>query len=200
MRTYLLPAFVTVLFFFAGCADQSGAKQEMDYEETKRMVIDILQTDEGKKALRDLFQDEKMKQQLVMESDVVQSALTETLASEDGIKMWEKWFDDPAFVETYMKATDDQQKKLFQSLIHDATFQKDLIQLMQDPELTKQTMNLLKSQQFKAHLEETIQETLDTPLFRAKMEKELLKAAEKKKEEEGEKDDQKDEEQQENEG
>lgn len=184
MRTYLLPGFIAFLFLFTGCADQSGAKQELDYDETKRMVIDILQTDDGKKALRDIFQEKKMKQQLVLESDVVESALMKSLVSEEGMKMWEKWFDDPEFVEIYMKATKDQQKKLFQSLIHDASFQKDLIQLMQDPELTKQTLHLLKSQQFKSHLEETIQDTLNTPLFRAKLEKVLLEAADKKKQEE----------------
>ena len=38
-------------------------------------------------------------------------------------------------------------------------------------------LSLMKSQQFRAHLEETIIQTFETPLFKAKIQEILLKAA-----------------------
>ena len=52
------------------------------------------------------------------------------------------------------------------------------VPLMQNPEVTDQILSVLKGQQFRAHLEETIQQTLETPTFQAKMQDILLKAAE----------------------
>src|SRR5699024_8991784 len=72
--------------------------------------------------------------------------------------------------------------KLYKNLMNDAAFQKQFLTLLQNPEITEQNLKLMKSQQFREHLEETIQETIDTPLFQAKIEKILLKAADKKKE------------------
>lgn len=169
----------------AGCGNGT-AKQDIDYEQTKQMIVDVLQTDEGKKALQDVISDDKMKQHLVIEADVVKTTLTETLSSEKGKEMWKKLFQDPTFVEGFNKSIAEEQKKLFKSLMNDAEFQKQMLELMQDPEMTKETIKALKSQQFRAHLEETIQQTLNNPLYQAKIQELLLKAAEKQKKDGGE--------------
>ncbi|KHF28870.1 Spore germination protein GerD precursor [Anoxybacillus sp. BCO1] len=39
------------------------------------MVVDILKTDEGKKAIQEVMSDEKVKQQLVMDQEVVKKRL-----------------------------------------------------------------------------------------------------------------------------
>ncbi len=184
MRTYVIVSLLMATLLTTGCGANQSAKQEQDYEQTKKMVVDIVQTDDGKKALQEVLKDEKMKKELVMDSDTVKKAVMDTIVSDDAAEMWKKLFEDPMFVETFIKATEEQQKKLFTSLMSDAAFQKKMIELMQNPELEQQTLTLLKGQQFKEHLEKSIEETLDTPLFRAKMEKELLKAAEKKKQSE----------------
>lgn len=177
-RIYFLVWVWGGVFLVAGCAN-GMAKQELDYEQTKQMIVDVLQTDEGKKALQDVISDEKMKQHLIMEADLVKTTLTETLASEKGREMWKKLFQDPTFVEGFNKSIAEEQKKMFKTLMHDAEFQKQMLELLQDPEMTKETLKALKSQQFRAHLEETIQQTLDSPLYQAKIQEILLKAAEK---------------------
>src|SRR5690625_6484834 len=91
MRAYLLLLFDAIIGL-TGCSEQNSAK-ELDYEQTKNMVVDILQTDEGKKALQEIITDEKMKHHLVMESDVVKKSITDTLASEEGTEMWKKLLD-----------------------------------------------------------------------------------------------------------
>jgi len=53
-----------------------------------------------------------------------------------------------------------------------------MIELLQDPKMDEQMVTVLKSQDFRSHLEKTIQETLETPTFQAKIQEILLKAAE----------------------
>lgn len=154
-----------------GCANQP--KAELDYEQTKQMMIDVLQTDEGKKVLSDIISDDKLKQQLIIESDIVKETLSDTLTSKEGKDMWKSLFSDPKFIESFHSSIADEQKKLFKQLMNDAEFQKKMLDLLQDPEMNKQTIKLLKSQQFRKHLENTIIETIDNPLFKSKLEKSM---------------------------
>lgn len=167
------------IFIISACTGAAQSSKEGNYDTTKKMVVDIMQTDEGKKAFIELMADEKMKKELVIDSDVVKKSINDALASEKGKEMWAKLFKDPTFVEGFAKSMADEQKKLVKSLMNDAEFQKQLLELMHDPEMTKQMIQAMKSQKFRAHLEETIQHTLDSPLFQAKMTEVLLKAAEK---------------------
>lgn len=195
-RIYLLS--FCLIFVLAGCLNESSSKKELDYDQTKKMVVDILQTDEGKKVLREIITDDKMKQHLIMDSDTVQQSMTKILDTKASTSMWQRLFEDPEFVKTYQESMEDEQKELFKSLMYDATFQKQLLDVLQNPEMTNQTLAVLKSQQFRKHLEETIQETLETPLFQSKIQHLLLEAAEKT-QEENEKEDNKEEEKEEKE-
>lgn len=180
---HFLTAIISFSFLLAGCGGEGSAGKEQDYEQTKQMVVDILKTSEGQKALQETLQQEEMKQQLVLASDTVKEAITEAFQSDAGIEMWKKLFEDPEFVKTFAASMSEEQKELFKGLMHDADFQKKLLELLQNPELAEQTLTLLKSQQFREHLEKTIQETLDSPLYKAKIEDILIKAAEKKQKE-----------------
>lgn len=182
-RLYLLP-FILIIFI-ASCGNNQEATRDSDYEQTKNMVVDILRTDEGKKALQEIISDDKMKQHLIIESDVVKEAITEALVSEQGAEMWKKLFEDPSFVESFNKSIAEEQQKLFKHLMNDSEFQKQMLELMQNPEIANQTLSLLKSQQFRAHLEETIQQTIENPIYQAKIQEILLKAAEKQQQSEG---------------
>lgn len=50
-RTFLLLVFSYVLTL-AGCAQQEKIPAQPDYDQTKKMVVDILKTDEGKKQFK----------------------------------------------------------------------------------------------------------------------------------------------------
>src|SRR5699024_319613 len=62
-----------------------------------------------------------------------------------------------------------------------------MLDLLQNPEITNQMLIVLKGQQFREHLEKTIQETIETPLFQSKIQHLLLEAAEKQQSEEDKK-------------
>lgn len=172
----LISSFILIA---SACTEDVKSGKETDYDATKKMVVDILQTEDGKKALKELMTDEEMKKELIIDSDIVKNTIDQTLISEKGQEMWSKLFEDPTFVENFAKSISEEQKKLMKGLMNDAEFQKQMLELLQDPEMNKQMLGLMKSQEFRSHLEETIQQTLETPLFQAKITEILLKAAEK---------------------
>src|SRR5690625_7843896 len=91
--------------------------------------------------------------------------------------MWASFFEDPTFVENFAESMSDEQKKLIKSLMNDADYQKQMLELLQNPEITQQILSVMKGQQFRQHLEETVEQTLETPLFQSKITETLLKAA-----------------------
>lgn len=153
----------------------SGSNEyNADYEETKKMVVDILQTDDGKKAIQKMMQEDDMKRQLVIDSDIVQASIKDTFTSHASKEMWKKLFNDTEFAATFAEVMAEEQKELFKKLMNDATFQKSMLELLQNPEISNQTLSILKGQQFREHLETAIEETLNAPLFQLKVKEWLL--------------------------
>ncbi|GIO28733.1 spore germination lipoprotein GerD [Ornithinibacillus bavariensis] len=177
-RVQFLLIFSILLLMISACSGGEAAIKDTDYDATKKMVVDILQTEDGKKALREILADEKMQEKLVIDSSTVKSAIDETLNSEKSKDMWKKLFEDPKFVETYYKSVEEDQKNLMKSLMNDSEYQKQMMDLLKNPEMEDQVLQVLKSQQFRKHLEDTIRQTLESPLFLAKVQEALLKAVE----------------------
>ncbi|RYG72821.1 spore gernimation protein GerD [Lentibacillus lipolyticus] len=180
LRMILGALFLILVTIISGCGGQDAAGEKADYDTTKKMVVDILQTEDGKKALKDILSDEKLKQQLVMDSEEVKKAINNVLTSDKAKDMWKKLFEDPKFVKAYAESMSKQHKKLMKELMNDSEFKQQMIDLLKDPQVTDQMLSVMKSQKFSKHLEETIQKTLETPLFQEKITKILLKAAEEK--------------------
>ncbi|MCA1012788.1 spore germination lipoprotein GerD [Halobacillus halophilus] len=173
---------VIILVFLAACnGSSSGASQQADYDTTKKMIVDILKTDEGKKALTEVLSDEKMQQSMTLESEVVAQSVSETLVSEKGKEFWSKLFADPSFVQGFSKTLEEQEKDLMKGLMKDPEYQKLLIEIYKNPEMMEQMVTVMQGQKFREHLEKTIQETLNSPVVQAKMSETMLKAAEKMK-------------------
>lgn len=163
---------------FSGCAPQEESGGQIDYEETKKMVVDILKTDDGKKALQEVMKDEEMKQVLVMDQKIITETIQSTLTSDKGTKFWQKVFEDPKFVESFATSLQEEHEKVIKSLMKDPEYQKLLIGIFQDPEMQKTMQTSIKSQEFRKHLQDVILETLSSPLYKVKIQETLLKAAE----------------------
>ena len=171
----LLPFLL--IFFVMGCA-QNEASNHMDYEQTKKMVVDILKTDEGKKAIKELMTDEKMKEQLVMDNGIVTDTIEKTLTSDKGKEFWKKSFEDPKFAESIAKSMQKENKQLLKDLMKDPEYKGMMVEVLQDPELEKEVTKILKSKKYSEHLQTVITDTFESPLFKAKIQDILLKAAE----------------------
>ncbi|WP_223703179.1 spore germination lipoprotein GerD [Sutcliffiella deserti] len=176
MKNYLLP-FLLICFLLSGCAQGEEGGGQMDYEETKKMVVDILKTDDGKKAIEEIMTDEKMKQNFVLDQEIVTSSIQQTLDSEKGAEFWTKAFEDPKFAETFAKSMQKEHEALLKDLMKDPEYQGLMIQVLQDPEMEKQLVTVLSGKEFKTHLQKVITETFESPLFKAKLQDLLLQGA-----------------------
>ncbi|GMB10038.1 spore germination protein D [Thermolongibacillus altinsuensis] len=175
-QTVLL--LLSYFLIISGCAQQEQGSAQPDYDQTKKMVVDILKTDEGKKAIQEIITDEKVKQQLVMDQAIVKQTIEQTLTSEKGIKFWKKAFEDPKFVEGFAKSMQQEHEKMIKSLMKDPEYQAMMVEILQNPEMQKTMMNELKNKEFRGHLQKVMTETFSSPLFKAKIQDLLIKAAE----------------------
>jgi spore germination protein D len=177
IRTLLLTSIFLYFIFLFGCAPQEQGNGQMDYEQTKKMVVDILKTDEGKKAIQEIMADDKMKQALVMDQKVVSETIEKTLTSDKGTDFWKKAFEDPKFAETFAKSMQKEHEKLMKGLMKDPDYQGMMMDIFKDPEVEKEILNLIKSKEYRQHLQHVMTETFESPLFKAKIQEILLKAA-----------------------
>jgi spore germination protein D len=183
-RLLLLP----IMVFLTSCAatEDSGGGQ-IDYEQTKKMVVDILKTDDGKKAIQDVMSDESMKEKLVMDQKVVTDTIQQTLTSDKATEYWKKTFSDPKFAQSVSKNLKTENKKLLKELMNDPEYRGMMIEVFKEPEIQKEMADALKSKEYREHLQKVITETVDSPLFKAKIQELLLKAAEEANSKSGEK-------------
>lgn len=183
-KALVLSLLILSVFITTSCAGQAEATKELDYEETKKMVVDILKTDEGKQAIQDVMSDEKLRQHLIMDQAVVAETVQTTLTSEKGAEFWKKNFEDPAFAEKMAQSMQKEHEQLLKSLMNDPEYRTKIIEIMKDPELVHDLTTVLKSNEYRDHLKTVITETIESPLYQTKIQELLLKAAEKKADEE----------------
>ncbi|MEH7124741.1 spore germination lipoprotein GerD [Bacillus sp. JJ1532] len=177
IKTFRLLLPILLIILMTGCAQGETGGNQMDYEQTKKMVVDILKTDDGKKAIKELMEDDKIKQQLIMDQKVVSETIEKTLTSDKGTDFWKKSFEDPKFAESIAKSMKKENEKLLKDLMKDPEYRGMMIEVLQDPALEKDVTKVLKSKEYREHLQTVVKETLESPLFKAKIQDILLKAA-----------------------
>lgn len=179
----LLLLVCSVLLTACGGNDLEAAPP--DYDQTKKMMVDILKTDEGKKAVKEIVADEEIKKQMVMDQAVVKETIEKTLVSEKGQDFWKKALEDPKFAETMAKSMKKEHEQLMKSLMKDPEYQGMLMEIFKDPVFQKDLSEALKSKEFREQMREVVTDTLESPLYKAKIEEMLKKAASEKKGGEG---------------
>lgn len=171
----LLPFLL--IYLITGCSANDTTGGQTDYDQTKKMIVDILKTDEGKKAIQEIMSDEKLKQELVLNQPTVVESIEKTLVSDKGQKFWKKSFDDPKFAESFANSMKEQHEKLLKNLMDDPEYRGKVIEIIKDPEIEKSVTDLLKSKDYREHLQKVVLETFESPILQVKMQDILLKAA-----------------------
>lgn len=160
---------IFLLLIAVGCAANEAQNSEPTYEETKKMLVDILKTDDGKKAIKDVLTDDSFKQKLIMEQDVIKTTIVDTLVSEEGKDFWKEQLKDPKFSEALAKSMEDTYKNVLKKLMADPDYQEKMITLLQNPDMEKQFLTLFKSKEYRSHLQTVITETFENPIYKAKL-------------------------------
>lgn len=174
MRKFTLLLILT-LFLSACTQDKSST---LTYDEIKKIMVDSLQTEEGKVALRKLLEEPDFRELLVLEHDEVKKATEETLLSEEAQEFWKKTFEDPKFKETVAKSMQKQQQEIMKQLIKDPTFQKDLESFFGQADMQKQLETILKSANMREEMEKVVKETIESPLMQTKWQELIKKSGE----------------------
>ncbi|SDN79002.1 spore germination lipoprotein GerD [Bacillus sp. OK048] len=193
MKRKRLMLLLLITMFLSSCSspEASGGKQ-INYEETKKMVVDILKTDDGKKAIEEVMTNDKMKESLVMDQKVVSDTIQQTLTSENATEFWKKTFSDTKFAAGVAKSMRSENEILLKDLMKDPEYRGMMIEVFKEPEIQKEMADALKSKEYREHLQTVISETLESPLFKVKMQELLLKAAEETQKKEAKKSEGKD--------
>lgn len=179
----ILPAvFLFMLIIPAGCG-MENASGGMPYKETKSMVLDILKTEDGKKAIQEATQEqgkqgnsEIMRMLSSKDGQQIQMAVKNVLTDPSYPKHLEKMMTDPKFAAEFAKAVQKENKKIHKDLMKDPEYQTLMIETMNNPEFKKMLFEVMKGKDYRKQTMMVMQEAMQTPVFRAEL-IELLKKA-----------------------
>ncbi|MBM7634623.1 spore germination lipoprotein GerD [Geomicrobium sediminis] len=160
----------TMALLLTGCAAYQGEAQA-DYDETKRMVADVIKTEEGKQALREVLTEEEFQTSLVMEQSFVQDTIHDTLTSEEGKAFWGQLIDDPKFGVKVADSMQTKNEEVLKRLMKDPDYQTMMMEVMHDPEMEQATLELMKSKEFREQIMTVIEESMQNPRFQASLQK-----------------------------
>lgn len=202
-RWYLCILCTIALPLTACGSEQSSSSQGGGYKETKTMLIDILKTDEGKKAIYEALSSGGsssssssssssgsgdssggssgggsvgIKMILPSQSnEEIRLAVKDTITSPDYKKEIEKIMKDPKFAGDFAKAINSESKQLHLQLIKDPAYQKSVSEIMKSPEMMKMFLDLTKTSDYRKQSMNVMQEAMQSPLFKMEV-MEILKS------------------------
>jgi spore germination protein D len=162
-----------------GGETSSSSTAQPSYKETKTLVVDILKSDEGKKALQEALSSPptgggegggtnvlSTKMLPLQTTEDIRLAVKDTLTAPEYQKEFEKIMTDPQFAGDFAKAINGQSKQLHMQLIKDPTYQKSVTEIMKSPEMMKMFLDLTKTPDYRKQTMTIMQETMQNPLFR----------------------------------
>ena len=132
----------------------------------------------GKKAIRQLFEDKSFRELLILNTEEVKKATEETMLSKEAKDFWVKTFEDPKFKESFAKSMQKQQQELMKDLLKDSSYQEDLISFFGQPDMQKQLETILKGATMRKELEKVVMETIENPLMQTKWQELIKKSGE----------------------
>lgn len=159
-----------------GGEQSSSSSGQGGYKEMKTMVVDILKSDEGKKAVEEALSSPSsegggsnslsMKMMPMQTTEQIRVAVKDTITAPEYQKEIEKIMTDPQFAGEFAKAINTQSKELHLQLIKDPTYQKSVEEIMKSPEMMKMFLDLTKTSDYRKQSMTIMQEAMQNPLFR----------------------------------
>lgn len=142
------------------------------------MMVDMLQTDEGKQAIKEVMSDEELRGEIVMDNAFVRETIQQTLTSEAGRQFWQDVMQDPEFAQTFAESIQTENEKLIKNLMKDPEYQAMMITVLQDPEMEEAFLETMKSKEYRQQVMTIMSESFESPFFTAKINEILSKVAE----------------------
>lgn len=172
---------VLLILSLSGCGMENQSSN-MDYKETKSMVIDILKTEEAQKAIEEANKSGEMDQEQSKMIQMLQSpqgqqiqlAVKQILTDPSYPGTLKQMMSDPKFAGEFAKVIQSEDKQLHKELLKDPEYQTQLIEALNTKEYKEIMFELLKSPDYKKQTMAVMQEAIENPLFRMEL-MELMK-------------------------
>lgn len=172
-------SLLLVLMILASCGTDNQATQSQTggYKDTKTMVLDILKTEDGRKAIQTAIErtnviaqsEGQMKLLSTGDSQQIQLAVKDVLTDTTNNKFLQNVITDPKFAGQFAKAIQKDTKQLQKELMKDPEYQKTLMDAMKNPDFEKMLMDAMKGPQYRSQMKTVMQESLQSPLFRLEL-------------------------------
>jgi spore germination protein D len=193
-HTVIPIVLISLLISSCGSNSASSPSAGASYKDTKTMVMDILKSDDGKKAVQAASQgggggskggtsggqaqgnQSQIKLLSAGDSVQLQSAVKDVLTADPNNKFLQEMMKDPKFAGDFAKAIEKDTKKLHKDLLKDPEYQNLMISTMKNPEYEKIILDTMKQSQYRQQMMTVIHESIQSPLFRTEL-LDLLKAA-----------------------
>lgn len=193
-KLQVLP-LISIALLLASCGSDSssqgqGQSQANTYKEQKTMILDILKSEDGKKAIsaanRSIMNGDvgangvagqsQIKLLSANESLQLQMAVKDVLTAKENNMFLTDMMKDPKFAGDFAKAIQKETKQMFKELLKDPEYQKSLVDVMKNPEYEKMMLDVMKTAAYRQQMNTVMEESIQSPLFRAHM-VDLLKSA-----------------------
>ncbi|KMK74909.1 spore germination lipoprotein GerD [Alkalihalobacillus pseudalcaliphilus] len=166
-----------ILFLATACAAAENGNNP-DYDSTKKMMVDMLKTDDGKKAIHEIMTEEEYRHDLVMDNLFVRQTIQETLTSDTGKKYWQETMQDPEFAKTFAETMQAENEKILKRLMKDPEYQQMMMDIMKDQDVQNSILELLKAKEYREQTMNIMAEAFESPYFIAKVNEILSKVTE----------------------
>ncbi|MDK8184207.1 spore germination lipoprotein GerD [Paenibacillus sp. UMB4589-SE434] len=168
IRTTLLG--IALMLLVTSCdQDQQASSNQMDYKELKTMVVDILKTEEGQKAIQEAqgsTNTVQMQSMNMQQQEQVRLAVKDTLVSPDYHKVLEQVMKDPKFAGEFAKAISKENKQLHKELIKDPSYQKSVGDILKSPDTMKAYLDAMKSPEYRKQMMTLMKDAMNSPMFK----------------------------------
>jgi spore germination protein D len=174
----LLPCLIS-----CGSGSSEGSSAQ-SYKDTKSMMLDVLKSDDGKKAIQEasksggatgMLQAQsaqgagKIQMLSAQDAQQLQVVIKDVLTSDGSDKMLKAMMTDPKFAGDFAKALQKENKQLQKDLMKDPEYQKQMLDLMKNPDYEKLMMETMKGVQYRQQVMTIMQEALQSPLYRVEL-------------------------------
>jgi spore germination protein D len=164
-----------VVLTSCGSGGSNASSTDQTYNNTKTMVLDILKSDDGKKAMMTAVQGTgdgggpQIKQLTAGDAKMLQVAVKNVLTSPENKNMMEVLVKNPQFAGDFAKAIQQDTKQIHKDLMKDPEYQKYMLDLMKNPQFQTVLMDSAKTIPFRQQMKMVTQETLQSPLFQGQL-------------------------------
>ncbi|MDP5276918.1 spore germination lipoprotein GerD [Chengkuizengella axinellae] len=170
--------YILLITLATSCGSDESSGGNQTYKDTKSMVLDILSSEDGKKAITEALEKNednkgapKMLQTMPkQQSEEIQGAVKLLFTDPSFPKYFEDMMKkDPKFAGEFAKTIQEQNKDIHKELLKDPEYQTQLLEVMKDPEYKDLVFEVMKGKDYRGQTMAIMQDAFKSPLFRVEL-------------------------------